>query len=245
MSDIITAALRENRLQLSEHEGKELLKEYGVPVTREHPVWGEEEALEAARGIGYPVVLKVCSPEIIHKTERGLVALGLSNEDDLKRAWRDLTALAGQAPFLVQEMVFGSRELVMGLTRDPQFGPCVMFGLGGIFTEALNDVTFRAAPLEPRDVREMVQEIKGRRILEAIRGLEAVDMDQISRALIGLGRLSLEEPAVREVDVNPVIICGSRPVAVDALVILQSESNTALPEPAPSQAIRPDNSQGL
>jgi acetyl-CoA synthetase (ADP-forming) len=124
---------------------------------------------------------------------------------------------------LVQEMVKGPRELVVGLTRDPQFGPCVMFGLGGIFTEILKDISFRVAPLEKRDALEMMQEIKGHKILEAVRGMEAADLDMFSQILINVGQIGMEHEKVKEIDINPVIISGNKPVAVDALVVLESE----------------------
>ena len=123
---------------------------------------------------------------------------------------------------LVQEMVKGQRELVVGLNRDPQFGPCVMFGLGGIFTEILKDIAFRIAPLEKRDALEMMQEIKARKILEPVRGMPAADLDKLSDILIKVGTIGLEQEAVKEIDINPVILSGSNPVAVDALVVLKS-----------------------
>jgi acyl-CoA synthetase (NDP forming) len=117
--------------------------------------------------------------------------------------------------------VKGSRELVIGMIRDPQFGPCVMFGLGGIFTEVLKDVSFRIAPLEKRDALEMAQEIKGAAVLGAFRGMSPVDMDLLTSMLMNTGRLGLDLPSVKEVDVNPLIISGNRPIAVDALVVLE------------------------
>jgi acetyl-CoA synthetase (ADP-forming) len=122
---------------------------------------------------------------------------------------------------LVQQMIKGSRELVIGMIRDAQFGPCVMFGLGGIFTEVLKDVSFRIAPLEKRDALEMAQEIKGSPILGAFRGMPAVDMELLSALLINAGKLGLENDAIKEVDANPLIISGNKPVVVDALVVLE------------------------
>jgi len=122
---------------------------------------------------------------------------------------------------LVQEMIKGKRELVIGLIRDPQFGPCVMFGLGGIFTEILKDVSFRLAPLEKRDALEMMDEIKAHKILDAVRGMDAVDRDILSEILINVGKIGVENDTIKEIDINPVIISGSRPVAVDALIVLQ------------------------
>lgn len=121
---------------------------------------------------------------------------------------------------LVQEMVRGERELVIGLTRDPQFGPCVMFGLGGIFTEILKDISFRVAPLEKRDALEMMQEINGSKILESVRGMEEANLDMLADMLMKIGQIGLDHEKVKEIDVNPVIISKGNPVAVDALVVL-------------------------
>lgn len=118
-------------------------------------------------------------------------------------------------------MVKGRRELVVGLTRDPHFGPCVMFGLGGIFTEILKDISFRVAPLEKQDALDMMQEIKGHKILEAVRGMEAADLDTLAQILMNVGRIGFENDAIKEIDINPLILTGARPVAADALVILE------------------------
>jgi len=123
---------------------------------------------------------------------------------------------------LVQEMVKGKRELVAGLTRDAQFGPCVMFGLGGIFTEILKDISFRVAPLEKRDALEMMQEIKGHKILNSIRGMDAADLNILADILVALGRIGLENENIKEIDINPLILSGGKPVAVDALVVLET-----------------------
>ncbi|MFH1858069.1 MAG: acetate--CoA ligase family protein, partial [Candidatus Omnitrophota bacterium] len=182
----------------------------------------QSEALAAATDMGYPVVLKVCAADMAHKTEQGLIALGITNEADLERAFEELharaEALGGR--LLVQEMVHGAREVVMGMIRDPQFGPCVMFGLGGIFAEALDDVSFRVAPLSAGDSLEMTSEIRGHKILSDIRGIKAVDTEVLCHCLRQLGQLALDHPAVREIDINPMIIRDSRPLAVDALIVL-------------------------
>jgi len=122
---------------------------------------------------------------------------------------------------LVQELVKGQRELVIGLTRDAQFGPCVMFGLGGIFTEILKDISFRVAPLEKRDALDMMHDIKGYKILDAVRGMEAADLDILAYILIKIGQIGMENDRIKEIDINPVILSGSKPVAVDALVVLE------------------------
>lgn len=219
--EIIEKALAQGRNMLSEYESKQVLSAYGIPVTREALV-NDLNGLKAAAGqIGYPLVLKGCSPEIAHKTEKGLIKVDIRNEAEAVSALEEIMGQMSRGPeILVQEMVKGQRELVIGLTRDPQFGPCVMFGLGGIFTEILKDISFRVAPLEKRDSLEMMKDIKGHKILEAVRGMEAADLDMFSDMLIKVGQIGLENDAVKEIDINPVIIRGSRPVAVDALVVL-------------------------
>jgi len=223
VKEILESARSRGQKALSEYDSKRVLAAYNIPVTREALVRKPDEATEAAARIGYPVALKVCSHEVTHKTEKGLIEIGLRDERDLERAFRRLQErMAGaEGDFLVQEMVKGARELVISMIRDPQFGPCVMFGLGGIFTEILRDVSFRVAPIEKRDAMEMMQEIKGKKILEAVRGMEPVDLDTLSRSLIALGNLGVEQEAIQEVDVNPLIVRGNQPVAVDALVVLR------------------------
>jgi len=220
--DIITKALAEGRNTLSEYESKQVLSAYGIPVTREVLVKDSQGLVKAAGEIGYPLVLKGCSSDIAHKTEKGLIRVDIRNEQEAKAAFEEIMGQMGAgAAVLVQEMIKGQRELVIGLTRDPQFGPCVMFGLGGIFTEILKDISFRVAPLEKRDALEMMQDIKGHKILEAVRGMEAADLDRFADILIKVGQIGFENEAVKEIDINPVIISGSRPVAVDALVVLE------------------------
>lgn len=226
---LIGSALKQNRKTLSEWESARLLAGFGITMARgilaQH--WGEVK--KAAEGIGYPVVLKACSPEVSHKTEGGLVAADLRNEGELEAAFRGICAAAPvkDAAYLVQEMVKGRRELVVGMIRDPQFGPCVMFGLGGIFTEILGDVTFRPAPLSEADAAEMIGEIRGHKILNAVRGMAAADTDALVACIIAIGRIGVERAEIQAIDVNPLIIQdrgqAGKPVAVDALVILKGE----------------------
>jgi acetyl-CoA synthetase (ADP-forming) len=172
------------------------------------------------------VVLKVCSPQVSHKTESGLVAVDLRNETDLEAAFKRIgeASPVKDADCLVQEMVKGGRELVVGMVRDPQFGPCVMFGLGGIWTEILGDVTFRPAPLDESDTMEMLMEIRGNKILGAVRGMEAVDLDSLVQCLMAMGKIGMAHEEIQAIDVNPLIVRGTSPVAVDALVILNTSS---------------------
>lgn len=223
---IIEEALGKGQKFLSEYEAKLLLGSYGIPVVKEKLVDDVAGAIEVAREIGYPVVLKVCSPEVAHKTEKGLMELNLQDETSLIRAFGQLQERAQikNGGFLVQEMVKGSRELVMGMIRDPQFGPCVMFGLGGIFAEVLQDVTFRVAPIRRRDTLDMFREIKSYKLLGPMRGMEPVDLEALSLSLVALGKIGLELGSIQEIDVNPLIVNGKHPVAVDALVVLRLHS---------------------
>ena len=221
---IINNALKEGRTTLTEYESKQVLASYDLPVTREKLVSSLEDLLKAAEQIGYPLVIKGSSAEIAHKTETGLIRVDVRNDEESTLAFREISAAmkgAGDGAVLVQQMVKGQRELVVGLTRDAQFGPCVMFGLGGIFTEILKDTVFRVAPLEKQDALEMMQEIRANKILEEIRGMAAVDKDILAEMLMAVGRIGIENDRIKEIDINPVIISGGKPVAVDALIVLQ------------------------
>lgn len=219
----IERALKEGRTTLSEYESKQVLAEYQIPVTKEVLVDDAKALARSVQEIGYPVVLKGCSSDIAHKTEKGLIRVDIRNEEEASSAFEEIMGnMSGpEDAVLVQEMVKGQRELVIGLTRDAQFGPCVMFGLGGIFTEILKDISFRVAPLEKRDALDMMRDIKGHKILDAVRGMEAADLDILADILIKVGQIGLENEKVKEIDINPVIISGSNPVAVDALVVLE------------------------
>ena len=221
---IIDEALKEGRTTLTEYESKKVLASYDLPVTREELVSSPQNLLKAAGHIGYPLVIKGCSAEIAHKTEKGLIRVDVRNDEEATTAFREISTImngASGGTVLVQQLVKGKRELVVGLTRDDQFGPCVMFGLGGIFTEILKDTVFRVAPLEKQDALDMLQEIKASNILEEFRGMAAVDKDMLAEMLLTVGRIGIENDAIKEIDINPVIISGGKPVAVDALVVLQ------------------------
>jgi succinyl-CoA synthetase beta subunit len=221
--ELLQQARSRGALALTEFEAKRFLSGYGVPVTPEQAVDSLEAALAAAEEIGYPVALKGSGEKLLHKTELGLVKLGLKNDSALREAYDQLAA-AAQVPLkemLVQQMVAGDRELVAGLVRDPQFGPSVLFGLGGIYTEALEDVAFRVAPLSRWDAFQMMDELRGRKLLDAFRGMPPVDREALANILITLGKIGLENPALREIDINPLKIRpDGQPIAVDALIIL-------------------------
>ena len=229
---------------LSEHASKALLAEYGVPIAAERLVSSADEARAAAADLGFPVVLKLCGDAIAHKTERDLVRLGLRDADAVASAAAELLAKArpedGAVGLLVAEQVRGSRELIAGLVRDPQFGPCVMLGVGGVLAEALRDVVFASVPISAAQARALPDRLATRALLGAFRGEPAIDRDALARVLLGLSRLAQERADVASVDLNPLIVRGGVPLAVDALVELLPE-----PEPAPPPRARPSDAEVL
>ena len=219
--NILQNAHKNGKRTLSEYESKQVLAAYGIPVTREYLAANEPEMRDAAARIGYPIVLKGCAAELAHKSEKGVVRVDIRNDAEARAAFAEICeamAASGTGSVLVQEYLGGRRELVAGMIRDPQFGPSVMFGLGGILTEILNDVAFRIAPIERSDAMEMMDEIRGRRILDAVRGMKAVDCAALADILVAIGRMGVENPEIDEIDINPLIICKGKPVAVDALI---------------------------
>jgi acetyl-CoA synthetase (ADP-forming) len=220
--DIIKKAVTEGRKTLSEYESRLVIESAGVFVSAAALTKTKEEAIREAEAMGYPVVLKGCSAELSHKTEAGMVALNINNAQEVAQVFDDLMGKAKNLDgVLVEKMVRGNREFVIGLSRDSSFGPCVMFGLGGIFTEALKDVTFRVAPLSMEDALEMIDEIKTKKLLGEFRGSPAVDREALAKALIGVGNLGIKYDSIAEIDINPLIVCGDKPVAVDALIVLK------------------------
>ena len=180
---------RKDRQQfLTEAQSKRLLNLYGIPVVEETIVTDEEEAVIQSGVTGFPVVLKGLGAKLTHKTERGLVKINLRSAEDVRRSYREIKAAAGGdwEGCLVQPLIEGKREFVAGLFRDAQFGPSVMFGLGGIFTEAIGDITFRIAPLNERQARTMIDEIHAHKLLGDFRGEAAANKDQLLRVLLGL-----------------------------------------------------------
>jgi len=222
--DLIQQALDRGAKNLSEYESKIVLSAYGIPGTREKTIKTETEATAAAAEMGYPVVLKGSGEAVSHKTELDLIALDIRDEQALRKSLRGFKERKDIAvdEFLIQQMVKGTRELMAGLKRDAQFGPCVMFGLGGVLAEILDDVAIRVAPLSPFDAMDMMSDIRANKILEEFRGKPAVDRNALAALLIGLGKLGLENEAVAEVDINPIKLVDGKPVAVDALIVLQS-----------------------
>ncbi len=221
---IIEKVLGAGRDVLSEYEAKQLLSEYGFCTSREVLAGSAEEVVEAAQEIGFPVVIKGYGPGLMHKTESGAVFLHVNDAAGARVAYEKMekslgTGLEGA---LVSEMVQGKREIVMGLHREPGFGPCVMIGLGGVMTELLNDTAFRIAPFDEAEAADMASELRAKGIFEPFRGEVAADMESVCRCLTGIGKIGLDHPEISEIDVNPLIIRpDGRLVAVDALVVLK------------------------
>ncbi|MGB1382100.1 MAG: acetate--CoA ligase family protein, partial [Ilumatobacteraceae bacterium] len=210
---------------LSEADSKELISGFGVRVPDERVAANVDEAVEAATGIGLPVVLKLMGDAIAHKTERGLVRLQLGDEAAVRQAAEELLALAtpedGEVALLVAPMVRGNRELIAGVVRDPIFGPMVMLGVGGVLAEAIGDVAFRPAPLDHAAALDQIASLDSQVLLGSFRGEAAVDRHALADTLVGLGRICDERPDIVSVDLNPLIVTSDgSAVAVDALVEL-------------------------
>lgn len=207
---------------LSEAASKRLLARHGIPVVEERTAVDPAAALAAARELGFPVVLKLCADRITHKTERGLVRLGLGDGHAVLEAGQELLGAArpgdGAVELLVARQVRGTRELIAGLLTDAQFGPCVMLGVGGVLAEAIGDVVFRVVPLTPADATEMIEDLGTQALLDRFRGEPAVDRVALRDVLLGLADVARSEPEVVAVDLNPLVVEEGRPVAVDALV---------------------------
>jgi acetyl-CoA synthetase (ADP-forming) len=228
---------------LSERASKALLAQHGVPIAPERFVSSAIEAGDAADEIGYPVVAKLNGDAIAHKTERGLVKLRLGDRAAVESAATDLLAAArpddGEVDVLVAPMVGGNRELIAGVVRDPQFGAMVMLGVGGILAEAVADVIFRPAPLDAATAHDMIDGLATQKLLGEFRGEQAVDRDQLTTLLIGLGALASQRGDVASVDINPLIVEPSgRLVAVDGLVEIGDPvemASTLRPRPTDEQ----------
>lgn len=212
---------------LDEHLSKEFLQACGVPTVPERIVSREEEVEEVAAMLGYPVVMKGLLPGGVHKTEMGLVQLGITDRSTARQAFAALMErMEGRGRILIQRQIPGGAELIMGLLRDPQFGPCVMFGLGGVTAELFDDAVFAVAPLTSRDALKLMTRIRGQKMLEGFRGSPPVDREKIARILITIGEIALAFPQIREIDINPLICGAEGPIAVDATIILESGSPT-------------------
>ena len=231
MNQIISAALDKGRAQLNEVEAKQLLASAGVPVAETQLAITADEAVNAAEEIGYPVVMKIVSPEIAHKSDVGGVVVGVENSDDVRSIFEEINrSVADKAPqaeidgVAIQAMVPQGTEIIVGSTTDEQFGPVMMFGLGGVFVEILEDVAFRIVPLEPKDASDIVREIKGFPLLDGARGREKADLDSLENLILKVSNLVDENPQIAELDLNPVFAYSEGVVAVDAHIVLDTKS---------------------
>ncbi|VUT23758.1 MAG: succinyl-CoA synthetase subunit beta [Candidatus Methanolliviera sp. GoM_oil] len=225
---IIDKIKGDGRVTLTEYESKKILAAYGFPVTKEKLARDEGEAVNFAEEIGYPVVLKIVSPDITHKTDVGGVKVNIKSQDEVKTAYNELIGIKDKIKdadihgVLIQEMAPKGNEVILGMTQDPQFGPVLMFGLGGVFVEVLKDVSFRIPPLTRFDAEDMVKEIKAYPILEGARGGVSSDLDALIDCILKLSDLSMDlSDYIKEMDINPLFATEKGAVAVDSLVILK------------------------
>jgi acyl-CoA synthetase (NDP forming) len=228
IKEIIERVKREGRNYVMEHEAKQALSLWGIKTTRERLCKTSQEALKAAEEIGYPVVLKIASPEIIHKTDAGGVKVGIGSAEKLEEAFNEILGKVREKypnaridGILVQETVRGL-ELIIGCHTDPQFGPLLMFGLGGVFVEVLRDVSYRLPPIDEQTAREMVEDIKGYPLLKGVRGMEPVDFKAVIDTLVKVSSFIDEfKDDLKEMDLNPTFASKDRVVVADARFFLK------------------------
>ncbi|MBU1428852.1 acetate--CoA ligase family protein [bacterium] len=226
MHKIIQKAKKEKR-SLLETEAKELLKEYGIPVPDFKLIKSKDEIAGLAKEINFPLVMKIVSSDIIHKTDAGGVKVGIKTEKEARIAYQGIISKAKK--YNKEAQIFGvitysmipkATEIIIGMMKDPHFGPVIMFGLGGIFVEVLKDISFRILPIEERDAEEMINEIKGSKILKGVRGEGPKDIKAIKNLLLKISQLALENPEISEIDLNPVFVFEKGLQVIDARMIL-------------------------
>jgi acyl-CoA synthetase (NDP forming) len=225
---IIEKARKENKTMLTEIEAKQLLKNAGISVVDTRLATSKEQAVTIAKQIGFPVVMKIASADVVHKSDAGGVKLGLKTAVQVGKAYDDIMkSIKAAFPnakiegVSVQAMARPGVEVIIGMSKDAQFGPVLMFGLGGVLVEILKDVSFRIVPLVKRDAKEMVREIKGFPLLQGYRGSEPVDVENLENMILKVSEFIEKTPEVKELDLNPVFAYKDGAVAVDARVILE------------------------
>ena len=226
---IIETVRSEARTSLNEIESKELLKQAGINVLDTRLATSKQEAIKISKHLGFPIVLKIASPDILHKSDAGGVKLGLGTPGQVDKAYDQILKATSQRHpqarvqgISVQKMARPGVEVIIGMSKDTQFGPVLMFGLGGIWVEILKDVSFRIVPLYKKDAAEMIREIKGYPLLAGYRGQEPVDVSKLEEFLLKLSSFAEQYPEVKEIDLNPIYAYGDDAVAVDARVILEN-----------------------
>jgi acetyl-CoA synthetase (ADP-forming) len=224
---ILEQVKKEGRSILTEFESKKILKQAGISVVETRLAKTQKEAVSLSRKMGFPVALKIISPEVIHKSDSGGVKLSLNNASEVKKAYDEiLKRVKKQHPDAVihgigvQKMVRPGTEVIVGSSKDPQFGPVIMFGLGGIFVELLKDVSFRIIPLERRDALEMIEEIKGYPLLQGYRGKEPANISALVEIILKISKLIQENPTIKELELNPIFVYRDKAIGVDARMIL-------------------------
>ena len=229
MHQIIGKAKKEKR-SLLETEAKELLKEYGIPVPDFKLIKSEDEIARLAKEINFPIVMKIVSPDIIHKTDARGVKVGVKDEEEARMTYQEIISKAIKynkkasiSGVIAYTMVPQGTEIIIGMMKDPHFGPVIMFGLGGIFVEVLKDISFRILPIEEIDAREMITEIKGYEILKGARGNPPRDIRAIEEVLMKVSKLTMENPEINEIDLNPIFVFENGIQVVDARMILSRE----------------------
>jgi acetate---CoA ligase (ADP-forming) subunit beta len=225
---IFDQAKKEGRSLLTEFESKRILKRIGVPVVETRLATNLKETVSISQKLGFPVVLKITSPDVIHKTDSDGVKLDLKNISEVRKAYNDiLNSVKKKYPralihgISVQKMAPPGTEVIIGTSKDPQFGPVIMFGLGGIFVEVLKDVSFRVIPVDRKDAREMIQEIKNFPLLRGYRGKEPANIPSLVSMILKISKFVNENPDIREMELNPIFAYRDKSLAVDARIILE------------------------
>ena len=238
LNEIVARARRENRTVLTEIESKQILAQAGIDCTETRLARTRAEAVSVSAAFGYPVVLKISSKDITHKSDAGGVKVNLKDAAEVEAAYDAITQSALQRfpraqieGISVQPMAKPGIEIIIGMTRDRNFGPVLMFGLGGILVEVLQDVAFGIVPLERSDAAEMIDEIKGRKLLDGYRGQDSVDRSRLEKMLLDLSAFVDANPEIAEIDMNPVFARSDGATVVDARIILRehSEADSARP----------------
>jgi acyl-CoA synthetase (NDP forming) len=227
-SSIFDQVKKEGRVILTEFESKKILKQAGISVVETKQAKTRKEAISLSRKMGFPVALKITSPDVIHKSDLGGVKLSLNNVSEVKKAYDEiLKKVKKQYPnavvrgVSVQKMARPGTEVIVGTSKDPQFGPIIMFGLGGVFVELLKDVSFRVIPVKRKDAQEMINEIKGYPILEGYRGKDPADISALVEIILKISKLVEENSQIKELELNPIFAYRDKAVAVDARIILE------------------------
>jgi len=228
-SKVLDLARMEGRAVLTEVESKELLEQADIPVVETRLAKSKKDAITISKELGFPVVLKIASPDIVHKSDSGGVKLGVANATQVGKAYSEIMSVIKQKypnaaiqGLAIQRMAPPGLEVIVGMSKDVQFGPVLMFGLGGILVEVLKDVSFRIVPLTRRDAAEMIREIKGYPLLEGYRGQEPADISALEELIVKVSQFVDQNPEMKELDLNPIFAYRDRAIAVDARIILET-----------------------